>query len=84
MWHDIHTFPDEAVEAHIMVQGKKMMPGHWATFNLALHPWSEPIEQAVASAEAKGVSIITPIVGQRIESDGAYQQEWWKTVTSEQ
>lgn len=77
-WHDIHTFPDEAVEAHIMLKGKKLMPGHWATFNLALHPWAEPIEDALVASKEKHVDIITPLVGERITLNAEYKKRWWR------
>lgn len=37
-----------------------LVPLHWATFDLALHPWYEPIERALASAEKKRGSYYYP------------------------
>jgi L-ascorbate metabolism protein UlaG (beta-lactamase superfamily) len=36
-WADIHTNSEEAVAAHQQVQGKKLLPVHWGTFDLAIH-----------------------------------------------
>ncbi len=76
-WHDIHIFPFEAVDAHIKLKGKKMLPVHWATFNLAFHPWSEPIEQLLNEADKKGIELITPIVGEQITIDYKSKSKWW-------
>lgn len=45
LWSGIHLFPHEAIEAHAMVKGKKIMPVHWGSFDLSRHAWDEPMEE---------------------------------------
>ena len=52
-WIEIHTTPEQAVEAHQLVKGTTLPPIHWATSDLALHPPDEPIERLVAEAEKR-------------------------------
>lgn len=77
-WSDIHMNPEEAVRAHGDLGGGVLVPVHWATFNLAFHPWSEPIVRLKAAAEEAGVATSVPMPGQRIDaSRGAHDDRWW-------
>jgi len=58
-----------------------MVPLHWATFDLALHPWYEPIERALAAAEKSNVPVITPLIGERVDVDHlTVSSPWWRSV----
>jgi L-ascorbate metabolism protein UlaG (beta-lactamase superfamily) len=81
-WPDIHMGPDHASNAHIALQGKLMIPIHWGTFNLALHPWYEPIEKLVEFAQQKKIELFVPEPGKPTEVNGAYNSEWWKKFMS--
>ena len=48
-WPDIHLNPEEAVQAHRDLGGGLFVPIHWATFDLALHTWAEPVERLLAA-----------------------------------
>ena len=51
--------PEDAVRAHLDVaeaDSGLLVPIHWATFRLAPHPWSEPVERLLAAADAGGRS----------------------------
>jgi L-ascorbate metabolism protein UlaG (beta-lactamase superfamily) len=81
MWHDIHMNPEEAVAAHGDLRGRVLVPIHWATFNLAFHPWSEPVERLVAAAEDAGAAVAVPMPGQRLDlSRPVPLDPWWKSV----
>lgn len=81
-WPDIHMTPEEAVTAHLDVGGRLLLPVHWGTFTLALHPWAEPIERLWAEAKARDVTITVPRPGQAIDVDEAPVVDgWWKTLT---
>ena len=43
-WGNIHLGPANALAAHTLLGGGPLLPVHWGTFNLALHPWDEPAE----------------------------------------
>lgn len=77
-WPAIHTTPEEGVEVHQQVQGKTMLPVHWATFDLALHPWIEPIERFVAAAKAAGIDYCCPPPGQRYALGDSCRAWWWQ------
>jgi L-ascorbate metabolism protein UlaG (beta-lactamase superfamily) len=78
-WPDIHMNPEDAVRAHRDVtDGGLLVPIHWATFRLAPHPWSEPVERLLIAAEGDGVRVVTPKPGQRIEPASARLDAWWR------
>jgi L-ascorbate metabolism protein UlaG (beta-lactamase superfamily) len=79
-WEGIHMGPENAVQAHIDLKGKILMPIHWGTFNLAFHPWKEPVERVIQAAKLKGVSLLLPTPGEtRTVDDGAYNSRWWES-----
>jgi L-ascorbate metabolism protein UlaG (beta-lactamase superfamily) len=72
--------PEDAVRAHRDVTDTGLLvPIHWATFRLAPHPWSEPVERMLTAAEQDGVAVATPRPGQRIESASVPIDPWWRT-----
>ncbi|WP_051499512.1 MBL fold metallo-hydrolase [Nocardia sp. BMG51109] len=85
-WPDVHMNPEEAVRAHADVcvgdPGRGLLiPIHWATFNLAFHDWSEPVQRVVAAARAAGTAVAVPLPGQRIDANAASPQvPWWEDV----
>ena len=58
--------PEDAVRVHLDVGGTRMLPVHWATFNLAFHAWDEPIRRALKAAEQHNIQLLTPIVGEPV------------------
>lgn len=81
-WADIHLMPEETVQAHLDVRGKVMLPIHWGAFTLAIHDWYDPVTRAAKAAEAKGVKMVTPLIGQTIILRGSEVQSypkanWW-------
>jgi L-ascorbate metabolism protein UlaG (beta-lactamase superfamily) len=78
-WLDIHMDPEHAVQANIDLNGKRMLPVHWATFNLAYHGWKEPIERSVAAARKNNVILLTPRLGEAMGIRGKYTgTRWWE------
>lgn len=78
-WASIHMGPENAVQAHLDLKGKLLMPIHWGTFNLALHTWTEPVERIIKAAAANNVQLLIPAPGEtRDVEDGAYNSKWWK------
>ena len=81
MWKQIHMLPEEAVQQHQDLKGSVMVPLHWATFDLALHPWFEPIERVLAATGNSNVRVITPLIGERVDVDRLPEtNEWWQGV----
>ncbi len=81
-WPDIHLNPDQAVEAHRDLGGKTLVPIHWATFDLSLHSWYEPIERLVKSAERDHARIITPKMGESVDPERFKNGYWWKELVN--
>ncbi|MBI3258689.1 MAG: MBL fold metallo-hydrolase [Ignavibacteriae bacterium] len=77
-WANIHSMPEEAVQASVDLKGKVMLPVHWGKFTLALHPWTEPIERVLAKAKELEVTVTTPLIGERLILDTVYpNSRWW-------
>ncbi|HEY0143881.1 MAG TPA: MBL fold metallo-hydrolase [Thermoanaerobaculia bacterium] len=77
-WLDIHMDPESAVQAHVDLGGKTMLPVHWATFNLSYHAWEEPIVRTLAAARQKGAHVIAPRVGEAFVFGQEFpNREWW-------
>ncbi|MBL6279490.1 MBL fold metallo-hydrolase [Micromonospora fiedleri] len=80
-WASIHMFPEEAVAAHVDLRGGLLVPVHWATFNLALHDWSEPVDRLWAEAKARDVRLAVPRPGERVTVDDPPSVDgWWQAI----
>lgn len=81
LWREVHLLPEQSVQAFLDLGAKRLFPVHWAAFNLALHAWSEPINQVSVLAKEKGVDLITPRLGEAVAIDGRYKSTpWWEEV----
>lgn len=79
-WESIHMGPENAIQAHLDLKGKLLMPIHWGTFNLAFHPWTEPVERVIRAAEMNDVRLLLPRPGEtRDINKGAYNSKWWQS-----
>lgn len=78
-WPKVHMFPEQTVQAHLDLKGNILHPIHWGTFNLALHPWYEPMERLTAAANLKNIKITTPVVGETTVYDMRIPTaRWWE------
>lgn len=83
-WPDVHMTPEEALRAHSDLNpgtsGTPLLPIHWATFVLAGHGWSEPVERLVDAADAQGgAALLLPRPGQRVAvRDAPVADPWWR------
>jgi len=77
-WHEVHLFPDEAVQAAIDAGVKKAMPVHWAGFALSYqHTWHQPPEVYVKAALEKRLDYALPPLGKMFDMASLLQDEWW-------
>ena len=77
-WHEIHLFPKESVQAGIDVKANKIMPFHWAGFNLSYqHTWTEPVEEFTENALNRGIDFATPALGKIFDADAMEKDKWW-------
>ncbi len=77
-WGDIHLGPLGALDAFAMLGAKKLLPIHWATFELAYHGWSDPPETLTVEAAKRAVALVTPMVGEPVEPESASTKAWWR------
>lgn len=83
-WSKVHMFPEETAQAHLDLKGKLLQPIHMATFNLALHPWFEPMERLVVAARRKGIVTSTPVPGKIVDyNQPLTDKHWWKPLIPE-
>ena len=72
---------EQGVATHLDVRGGLLLPVHWATFNLAFHPWAEPVERLLVEAERHEVLVVVPRPGQRVDvSDPPPLDPWWRDL----
>jgi L-ascorbate metabolism protein UlaG (beta-lactamase superfamily) len=77
-WEAIHMGPKNAVQAALDLGNPLLLPIHWGTFKLAMHPWKEPVEQLQLEAERKNVRLVLPAPGETITiGNEAYNSQWW-------
>ena len=80
-WPDVHMGPEQAVQAHLAARGGLLVPVHWATFNLAFHGWTEPVERLLAASAAAGVRVAVPRPGESVgPADPPGVIRWWPEV----
>ncbi|MEM1055201.1 MAG: MBL fold metallo-hydrolase [Bacteroidota bacterium] len=77
-WADIHMGPEQAVRAAQDVRADLLLPIHWATFDLALHGWTEPGERVLVAAKAADQNLAIPTPGEPVDpSDPPLPLAWW-------
>jgi L-ascorbate metabolism protein UlaG (beta-lactamase superfamily) len=77
-WPRVHMFPEQTVQAHLDLKGNVLHPIHWGTFNLALHPWYEPMMRLTDAANHANVKIATPVAGETtVYSRPIPSARWW-------
>lgn len=81
-WSDIHMNPAEAVQTHLDVRGSLLLPIHWATFDLAFHSWSAPVDWLVEEGAERGVGLALPRPGERFDATTAPTDRWWTDASS--
>jgi L-ascorbate metabolism protein UlaG (beta-lactamase superfamily) len=80
-WGDIHLGPENALAAFELLGKGTLLPVHWGTFDLGLHPWAEPAETLLALAAQRDARILTPTLGAPFEPalvEGP--TPWWRDV----
>lgn len=80
-WPDVHMTPAQTVQAALDIKTAYLVPVHNSTFDLAFHPWFEPLEQIKTEASKARVTLLTPRFGQIITvSQPATFDNWWRDV----
>ena len=79
LWSNIHMFPEQTVQAHQDLRGKRLLPIHWGAFVLALHPWADSVQRAEKAARAANVSLLAVKVGEMVPftATNRANSTWW-------
>ena len=78
-WKEVHYTPEQAVKAHQAVKGKLIVPSGWATFDLGMFPWYEPIERLMIAANQASIDYLTPKIGEVvIPGKVGGREAWWE------
>jgi L-ascorbate metabolism protein UlaG (beta-lactamase superfamily) len=80
-WKYIHLLPDEIVPAAKDLGAKLLLPVHWGKFSLANHAWDEPIIRTTAAAKEANLSLLTPMIGEKVNlNQPQLFEDWWKNL----
>jgi L-ascorbate metabolism protein UlaG (beta-lactamase superfamily) len=80
-WPEVHMQPEETLQAHLDLKGRWLMPVHNGTFDLAMHAWHEPFDRIQALAEAAGIELATPAMGEQLSLAQPHTgQRWWREL----
>lgn len=79
-WPLVHMTPEQSVKASTELRARQVVPVHWAKFDLAYHPWKEPIERFMKAASAKELDVVTPRIGEVFDLQQAPRERWWEAV----
>jgi L-ascorbate metabolism protein UlaG (beta-lactamase superfamily) len=78
-WPTVHMTPEETVQAFQDVGAKVLYLVHNSTFDLAFHPWKEPLERVAALAQQKGIALATPEIGEVLTLGKPREnRKWWE------
>ncbi|YCO01228.1 MBL fold metallo-hydrolase [Vibrio sp. VNB-15] len=74
-----HMQAHHTVRAFKDLQAKKLLPVHWATYELFTHKWDEPIEDLIEHCQADHIELITPMAGESFYIAQEYiNTTWWQ------
>ncbi|TCP04051.1 MBL fold metallo-hydrolase [Rubrivivax gelatinosus] len=83
-WPEVHMTPEQTVQAHRDLGARRLVPIHNGTFDLAFHRWDEPLERVSREAHARGVELLTPRFGARLDLVAPEPTEaWWRSPEAE-
>ncbi len=63
-WSQIHMLPGEVPQALTDLRTNTFMPVHWGAFKLALHAWTDPVDQLQKSINGSDIKMATPEIGE--------------------
>ena len=78
-WPSVHLLPEETVQAFVELRAKLLWVVHNSTFDLAFHTWRDPLDRIAALAEARGLPLATPEIGEVVTlGQPRINRLWWK------
>jgi L-ascorbate metabolism protein UlaG (beta-lactamase superfamily) len=55
-FRNVHTSPEDAIQAFLDLKANCMIPMHYGTFRLSHEPMDEPVDRLLADAERRGIA----------------------------
>jgi L-ascorbate metabolism protein UlaG (beta-lactamase superfamily) len=84
-WSRSHMFPEQTVQAAFDLNAEKLFGGHWGKFTLSIHTWDDPIIRLYAESLKRGMPLIHPLIGERVDLNSTRQfSRWWESVDIEE
>jgi L-ascorbate metabolism protein UlaG (beta-lactamase superfamily) len=78
-WPRTHMTPEQTLQAARDVRARLLYGVHNSTFDLAFHPWQEPMERLSDLAEQASFPHATPVVGEVLTLGRAHRNvRWWR------
>ncbi len=80
-WKYIHMMPEETVQAALDLKAARLLPVHWAKFGLSNHAWDDSILRVTTAAEAQGMPLLHPMIGEvvHLKSEQVFSR-WWESL----
>jgi len=80
-WGDMHLGPVNALKALELLGGATLLPVHWGTFSLAMHPWEQPAEVLFEQGTQNGAHLMMPRLGEPVEPARVERVDpWWRRL----
>lgn len=80
-WPQSHMVPEETVRAFQEVGASTLYLVHNSTFDLAFHPWREPLDRVADLAQQAGLDLATPVIGEVLTlGQPRTNERWWKDL----
>ncbi len=78
-WPSVHMTPEQNVQAFRELRGKLLYGVHNSTFDLAFHPWQEPMERLANLARDQQLPLATPVIGEVLTiGRPRSNKRWWQ------
>ena len=78
-WKSMHMMPEDNLKAFKDLKGKILVPIHNGTYDIAFHPWHEPMEKIKMLTNEMKIQTVIPIMGQIVDiNDIPKTIHWWK------
>lgn len=80
-WPTVHMTPEESIRAFQDLRAKTLYSVHNSTFDLAFHPWREPMDRLAELAARQGIELATPVIGEVLTVGKPRSNElWWNKL----
>ena len=83
-WRTMHMMPEDALQAFKDLKGKILVPIHNGTYDVAFHPWYEPMENIMSLSHKENIQPVIPLMGQIIDTNDIPKTvHWWDPLTND-